>query len=139
MLSSFKSKIGNVFCPIHLWGFLNGVIVNCVLADEILDRFLILLFIQQKKWFCFFQEILPGCWHAFRGLAGKKIGRYLRLGQFLSMMWLCIQKKVSLCSLERGRKILLLQFHHTQNKYERNGKKLSFMTKIWWYFSIYNR
>ena len=25
MLSSFKSKIGNVFCPIHLWGFSNGV------------------------------------------------------------------------------------------------------------------
>ena len=26
MLSSFKSKIGNVFCPIHLWGFSNGVV-----------------------------------------------------------------------------------------------------------------
>ena len=26
MLSSFKSKIGNVFCPIHLWGFSNGVL-----------------------------------------------------------------------------------------------------------------
>ena len=25
MLSSFKSKIGNVYCPIHLWGFSNGV------------------------------------------------------------------------------------------------------------------
>ena len=25
MLSSFKSKIGNVFCPIYLWGFSNGV------------------------------------------------------------------------------------------------------------------
>ena len=25
MLSSFKSKIGNVFLPIHLWAFLNGV------------------------------------------------------------------------------------------------------------------
>ena len=26
MLSSLKSKIGNVFLPIHLWAFLNGVI-----------------------------------------------------------------------------------------------------------------
>ena len=25
MLSSFKSKIGNAFCPIHLWGFSNSV------------------------------------------------------------------------------------------------------------------
>ena len=28
MLLSFKSKIGNVFCPIHLWGFSNGVIMQ---------------------------------------------------------------------------------------------------------------
>ena len=36
MLSSSKSKIGNVFCPIHLWGFSNGVL--CIILSIYLDR-----------------------------------------------------------------------------------------------------
>ena len=70
-----------------------------VLADEILDRFFFptVSGVQQhKNWFCFFQEIVPGRRHASRGFAGKKtIGRYIRLGPVLSIMWPCIQEKLA--------------------------------------------
>ena len=78
-------------------------LVNYVLADEILGRFFFLLFQvfvdlfnNIKNWFCFFQEIVPGRRHASRGFAGKNtIGRYIRLGPVLSIMWPCIQEKLA--------------------------------------------
>ena len=74
-----------------------------VLADEILGRFFFLLFQvfvdlfnNIKTGFVFSMKFVPGRRHASRGFAGKKtIGRYIRLGPVLSIMWPCIQEKLA--------------------------------------------
>ena len=49
MLSSFKSKIGNVFLPIHLWAFSNGVVLQTFLCNSSIFR--------PKIWCLYLKEV----------------------------------------------------------------------------------